>query len=92
MASKMEKTLSPMEKIKVKTAELEVLASVMDRIDYIRRDCESTIHSYTHEENEDGVEVEVKLEPNTWQYQTVESARAKIRACDNLAAFLEQII
>lgn len=70
------------EKIKVRLEECNVWASLMDRLDYLRKDISVDIDQYRQQI------VDEELDETCWQNVEISKLKIKLAACDSVEAVI----
>lgn len=78
--------MSTNEKIKARIEECNVWASLMDRIDYLRKDVSGDIARYRQQIADE------ELDNNCWQAEEIEKLKIKLAACDSVEAVILKAI
>ncbi len=78
--------MSTNDKIKVRLEECNVWASLMDRLDYLRKDVSGDIARYRQQI------VDEELEETCWQNEEIAKLKIKLAACDSVEAVILKAI
>lgn len=78
--------MSTNDKIKVRLEECNVWASLMDRLDYLRRDVFGDIERYRQQIADE------ELDETCWQNEEIAKLKLKLAACDSVEAVILKAI
>jgi hypothetical protein len=81
-------------KLKKKQAELEVIETIMNTIEYRVTDWKRELDRYIFEMDEEGnlTKKKKQIEPNSWEARQIEDLTAKLEAAEAITEYLEKRI